>query len=285
MMAHLKTPMGTRAVSKLLSRKIRAIYKHTTWAVARHNTNEKKILFVFGASRSGKTLICESLEHDLRVKVFPETSELSGRDGQRLRFKEIPEIQKVFTRCSAPMIVVEAKVESQHAASLLQAFPGSKGIWVWRDFTDVVLADLRRFNSQRENLLPILNNDPTNWRSEHISDATRKLVRAHYSLEMTRADAAALFWYVRNVQWFEQKLDTQFPASLIRYEEFCQEPREVLTRIYRLMGCDLPGHHGTNAISTAFIGSREQLYIDSNIRAVCCALSNRLAASSADCFG
>jgi hypothetical protein len=248
------------------------------WSLHGGSGAEKRILFVCGAAKSGKTLLCDVLEQDIRVTVFREESAISGGDGNRLRFKPIPDVAAVFRRCATPMIVAEAKVESQNAASLLRAFPGSAVLWVWRDVAGAVAADLKRFKSQRENLLAILEGRALDWRGQNVSAATRQLVRARYAPDMPRADASALFWYARNVLWFEQGLDRSPAAMTISYEEFCRAPERVLTRIYRLSGMTPPRPNTAAQVRADKGGADVDIVLDAKTRALCAALAERLTA-------
>jgi hypothetical protein len=265
--------MWTRAAHRLASLR-RRIY----WSLHGAHRGQKRILFVCGAAKSGKTLLCNMLERDMRATVFREESALSGRDGNRLRFKSFSEVAAVFERCPTPIIVAEAKVESQRAAELLRAFPDARVLWVWRHFKGAVAADLRRFSSQRETLLAVVRGDPTNWRSEGVSPVTREVVCARYSPDLPRPDVAALFWYVRNTLWFDQGLDRSPSAYLVQYEEFCRSPDSVLRHIYDAMGLPMPMLDAGRSIDLSFLET-VPLDLRSDTEALCAGLVERLARS------
>jgi hypothetical protein len=272
-------PRVRRSVWRRALDKVAPLRKWIYWAICGAHRGPKRIVFVCGAAKSGKTLLCSVLDRDLRVTVFREESAISGRDGNRLRLKPTAEMAAVFERCPTPIIAAEAKVDSQHAASLLQAFPGSTVVWVWRHFEGAVAADLQRFSSQRETLLAVVRGDPGNWRSESVSAETREIVRARYSEDLPRADVAALFWYVRNTLWFDQALDRSSSALLVQYEEFCRSPDLVLHRIYDRIGLPPPGLHASRFINTSFLAS-ERLSLQPETRRLCSELAGRLEAGA-----
>jgi hypothetical protein len=258
-------------------RKLRHLRKHAYWRL--HGTRgDQQAVFVCGAAKSGKTLLCSLLDRDIRVALFREESELSGHRGHRLRFRPPAEIAAALARCPAAIVVAEAKVESQNAASLLRAFPGSKVIWAWRRFEGAVSADVQRFSSQRENLLAIVRGDPNDWRSENVSAETREVVLAHYAPDMPRADAAALFWYSRNVLWFEQALDRSSAALLVNYEDLCRAPALIIGRVYELLGTPVAGTDAGPLVHRSLVDAGADLVFHPDIQSLCSSLTDRLTA-------
>lgn len=274
-------PRVRRSVWRRALEKVAPLRKCVYWALRGAHRGPKRIVFVCGAAKSGKTLLCNLLNQDLRVTLFREDSVLSGRDGHRLRFKPFAEVADIVARCPTPIVVAEAKVESQHAASLLEAFPGSTVVWVWRHFEGAVAADLRRFSSQRETLLAVVHGERDDWRSERVSAETQEVVRGRYAPDMPRADAAALFWYVRNVLWFEQGLDRLPQAALVQYEAFCREPGAVLRRVYGLIGESLPPLRASDVVNASFLHT-EPVPLHPDIRRLCVELVERLSQSGPD---
>ena len=139
----------------------------------------KQILFIIGCQRSGTTLMTEILEKDWDVKVYPEHSPLSNQDRlDGLRLNPLPEVKRALDADRYPLVVLKPLVETQNADGLLEFFPRSRAIWMYRHYRDVANSNLKRFgmDNGRKNLSHIARNDITNWRAERLPQEVRDLV-------------------------------------------------------------------------------------------------------------
>ena len=60
---------------------------------------------------------------------------------------------------------------------------------------------------------------------------------------MNPYDAAALFWFCRNMHYLEGRLEDESVRDrvmLLRYEELVQNPEDVMRRVYRFVGQAVP---------------------------------------------
>ena len=160
-------------ISKLpnkISRKLFLVKKDIVQMLTMDN-KEKRILFILGCQRSGTTLMLEIFENDPRTKTFGEFSKLSSQDTKKkIRLNPLNLVEKDLQKERVPFIVLKPLVESQNASELLDYFEGSKVLWMYRDYRDVALSNLDHFshNNGYNNIKPILQNDPDNWRSEKV---------------------------------------------------------------------------------------------------------------------
>jgi Sulfotransferase domain len=199
----------------------------------------RSIGFIVGCQRSGTTLLTQLFDASWATKVFGEFSELSSADTRLgIRLNSLDDVAAVFGRARAPVIVLKPLVETQRVASLLAHFRASRAIFVYRDYRDVVLSNLKKFGSDNglRNLEPIVRGDASNWRSEKVSDQVRDVVRRFYSTGMTQSDAAALFWYARNRLYFDLSLDHRHDVFLCRYEDLVSKPGRMMADLYRFLG-------------------------------------------------
>jgi hypothetical protein len=230
-------------------------------------------------------MLTNCFRRDFRSKVYGER----GLAGQSLRLRPYDEIEQIIAQERATLLVAKPIVESQHALKLLSHFSESKAIWMYRDYRDVARSSLRKHGPQStmRNLRPIATlgrgepetgrpDDGHSWASEAISDRTRKLVARYFAEDMPIVEAKALFWYIRNMLYFEQQLDEHPRVTLCKYEEIVADPVRVMTTIYRFLGIQYPGDYIAGNIHRRSVGLGKQLEIKEEIEHLCKYLLNRM---------
>lgn len=237
-------------------------------------SQEKRILLIVGCQRSGTTMLGEVLAKDLRTAVLQEQSCITAE--QTLRLKPYAEANRLLHQLRAPFVIAKPLVETQWTRELLRDIKGSKALWMYRHFQDVVRSNVKRFHSQIEGLKSAVTGDPPTWRSERLSTDTRELLGRYFREDMRREDAAALGWYARNVLFFELGLDARDDVMLCKYENLVSVPDSEIARIYRFVGLPLPARSITNNIDQGSIGLGNKVEIAPGIRQLCEDLLNRL---------
>lgn len=253
----------------------KALYRHVRW----RNVQNRTIVFIVGCQRSGTTLMTELFEANRAAVVFGEFSRLSSHDKKEgLRLDPLPEVASVLSRVPAPLVVLKPLVETQHIQELLDYFKSSRAIFLYREFRDVASSDLKLFGAKNgiSNIRPIAEDEPCNWRSEHVSEEVRATVRRWYSPDMNCNDAAALFWYARNRLFFDLELDRRNDVYLCRYEDLTKDPSGMMERIYRFVGWsgDVPDIKAK--VHTDSIRKGDGLELSPEVRDLCQALLDRL---------
>jgi hypothetical protein len=225
-------------------------------------------------------MLLRLFERDFRATVFGEFGRLSqidaATDNERIRLRSLDQVEKVVQSIGSPLIVAKPLVESQRAGEILDAFPGSRAVWMFRNYKDVVSSDLKKFSSQIANLEPIIRRDPHNWRSEYVSDEVVAFIRKYYSPTMPPQDAAALFWWARNRLFFDRDLSSRSDLMLCSYDELVSNPHTGLQDIYELIGMDRPAADITRFIHAGSVGLGNDVVIDDAIDEVCQDLTTKL---------
>lgn len=139
-------------------------------------------------------------------------------------------------------------------------------IWAYRNMHDVVNSNLNRFSTQVETCRLLLEDDASDWRSEGVSAEVRALVAQHYHPEMSREDAAALFWYARNAIYLEQELENHPRVYLWNYDQFVREPE--INRLYDFLGVR-PAQLPLDNVSDKSVGLGQSLSIKPAIADAC----------------
>jgi hypothetical protein len=177
------------------------------------------------------------------------------------------------------LAIAKPIVESQNARELLGYFVEAKAIWMYRDYRDVANSSLSKFGpeSMMKNLRPMVHDQlGPHWASEGISEDTRAIVTKYFREDMLPYDAEALFWYARNVLFYEQGLDKHPRTMLCRYEDIVSEPQGVMRDIYRFIGYEYPGDHVVAGIHDRSIGLGRNAEVSQGIRDLCTALLQRM---------
>jgi len=246
------------------------------------------VLLILGCQRSGTTLVTRVLDRDPAFKVYPEQSPLTLFDvSEHLRLPAVPRVASRIAASRHPVVVLKPLVESQNAAALLSGLRGELatfgtrifGLWMFRHWADVARSNLARFGRDNgiRNLRRVMARRAGEWRSEHVSDETHRVVVEHFSESMDPHDAAALFWWVRNTHFFELGLADRRDLRTCRYEELVAEPERILRGVYRLMGRPFPGAHAVRGVSTASVGLGSGVAFSPGIAARCDEMLDRLS--------
>lgn len=249
--------------------------------LSKHGNSEKPktILFIIGCQRSGTSLMTRIFENDFKTKIYNERSVLSSDDkinGKRLN--SLDKVKKIIDNDRVEFVVVKPLVESQNANQLLEFFPNSKALWMFRNYRDVVSSNLKLFGIQRgiRNLKPIVLRESNNWRSEHVSEYTRDIINQYFSEDMNPYDAAALFWFARNRIFFEKNLDSSSAVGMCRYEDLVVQPKITMKNNYKFLGVEFPSEKILDDIKRSSIGKGDGVDISEEIDSLCRELLVRL---------
>lgn len=262
-------------------KRIRLAYKRAYQTVRFERGADKRLLFIVGCMRSGTTLMTRLFEADLRCRVFGEFSVLSSADKVHgIRLNPLPDLADIISRVPAGFIVSKPLVETQNLGTLLDYFPGSKGLFMYRRYADVAKSDLRKFGKRNaiENIRPIAEGSRSNWRSEGASAVVRDVVMQHFSEKMNPNDAAALFWFARNMLYFDLNLHSRADVFLCRYEHLIQRPESVMRSIYEFLGQACPDLAHTAQVHSGSLLKGADLEISAEVREVCERLQAKLDA-------
>jgi hypothetical protein len=205
---------------------------------------DPKLLFIFGCQRSGTTLLSRIFERDWFARSFREVSSVNrDEEKYRIRLKALPEVKEIIEQRPARLTVIKPLVESQRAIELLEFFPGSKALWIYRNYRDVAASNIARFGLQNgiDDVSQLLTAATDNWRSEFVPRDVYETLEKYFSKSMNPYDAAVLFWYARNSLYFELGLHKNPDVMLCRYESLVQKPEVVVPAIYGFVNAPFPG--------------------------------------------
>lgn len=256
-------------------------YKTIYQNVAFSRNDLKNILFIVGCQRSGTSLMTRIFFRDIRAKVYRESSILSSNDPFKLRLNSLPLVKKRISRDKAPLIILKPLVESQNIIKLLENFQESYAIWLFRHYKDVTSSNLKQFGIENgiNDLKPIANNQPGDWRSEKVTPYTRSIINQFFNEELSPYDASALFWFARNQIFYDLKLDENPRILMCRYEDLASTPASIVKYIYDYIGLPFPENHLTKEVHKRSVKKGKDVLLSPAIENLCDKLLGRLEES------
>lgn len=270
-------PKTLRKYSKKIEQKLFLEKKKMLQALTVPATRKKK-LFIIGCQRSGTTMMLRIFRKDLNAKVFGEFSKLSRHDPDKIRLNPLDQVKREIKKENAPLIVLKPLVETQHTKQLLKYFPDSKALWMYRHYKDVASSNLINFGQHNgiDDLRPIVEGDPYNWRSEGASPQVRKVVSKYFSENMNQLDAAALFWYARNSLFFDLNMKGNPSIMMCRYQDLVYQPVEMMQEIYSFIDFPFPDKKIVEDVSSSSVGKGQDIKLNPEIEALCQQMLDRL---------
>jgi len=244
----------------------------------------RQVLFIVGCQRSGTSMVTHIFEEDWDTKVYPEVSKLSSQDlPRKLRLNPLARVKAELDKDRAPLIILKPLVESQNTQLLLDYFPNSKALWLYRDYKAVARSHVNKWTGQNSirDLKAIVDQTPNNWRYENVSDALRDIVVQYFSRDIDGYDASALYWFVRNRLFFDLQLDQEPRVMLCRYETLAQHPVRIMKKIYDFIERDFPGSRIVAEVNVDAVDKGRDINLAPAIDQVCRNLLAQLDAISA----
>jgi len=142
-------------------------------------------------------------------------------------------VTHLVRKSRAEVVLFKSILNSQNARALLDSYEGSKAIWLFRPYPDVVNSNLKRFKSHFKDLDEMLNApDMAGWRVENVPGDDIELIRKYHGRAVSDASARALLWYLRNRLLFHQQLDVDSRVLIANYDNIVTNPKESFARIF-----------------------------------------------------
>lgn len=232
----------------------------------------KLITFIVGCQRSGTSLMNRIFEKDFGTKVYGERSKLSSLDlEKRLRLNPLDLVKRDLEKDKVGLVILKPLVESQNIVDLLNYFPGSKSLWMFRGYKQVVSSNLKRWGMRNgiNNLRPIVKEETNNWRSQRVSTETRSLICKYFHEDMNPYDAAALFWLARNRLFFELDLQRNPNITLCKYEDLILHPHTTMRKVYAFLGKNYPSDRIVSMVNANSLGSGKEVWLSPDVENLC----------------
>lgn len=232
-------------------------------------------IFVFGAQRSGTRVPLVALDRHPDVMTFNEGS-APYFDGVLLR--DLDEVDRRLARSPFPWVVLKPICESHRAAELVERFPGSLAIWIYRRWPDTVASAVAKWSSGVEavRLLAEHPHDGAGWRAGGLSQARLDLVREVYRPEMSRPAADALLWYLRSSLFFDLGLSARPDILLVKYEDLVVDPQRHFPGLFGFLGIPFEPAYVSDVYSSSVKPRRSPEGVPDRVLKLCDDLQSRL---------
>jgi len=240
---------------------------------ARMSAGKKRVVLVAGVQRSGTTMMMEILERSFETEVQqrrdPRADDGHGRvtlDALHERIRSMRASQYVFK------VLRELHLVRQ----LLDEFAPARCVWMLRHYEDVVNSHMLLWDGMPRRIGEIVDDrhGAAGWRGHGMSDETHAMVSQLFHPDISNASAVALFWYFRNVLYFEQQLEREERVRLVRYEPLVADPQRQFAELFAFLGLRYSERISKPVFSTS-IRKQQPPDIEPPIRTLCASLLDR----------
>jgi len=191
-----------------------------------------KIIFIFGCQRSGTTIIQKLISLNTSVKFYGEGDPPYFHNSDSKKHHRIMPTKKIndyLNKESLDVVVIKPLYESHIANQLINSHADSRGIWVFRNYLDVIDSHLHYYNyNVLDYVSPLFSDDGSSWLNEYISDDIRKFIKQFNLKEISEPNAYALFWIARNSLYLNVVENKNI--LLVNYEKLITSPEIQITR-------------------------------------------------------
>jgi glycosyltransferase involved in cell wall biosynthesis len=238
---------------------------------------KRRVGFVFGCQRSGTKMVMWVLEKHPKIRIFQENHASAFHDFQ---LRPDPVIRALIATSPAPIQVFKPICDSHEADRILDRFPESRAVWIWRDADDVANSAVKKWaDHQREVVDAVAAGDleTWGWRTARLpADVVADIQRVHRP-DLTAHEGALLFWYLRNQFFFALGLDRHPRMRLVHYRPLVETPREAFPALLEQLGAEFDPAIVAEVHSSS-VGKSNPPAASAEIRALVDALQARLEA-------
>ena len=269
--------MSETSLNERIKRKVGRAVKTSRQVLRNLATSERqpaRAMFVFGAQRSGTTITGKVLGRSSHIISYLEGNP-HAFDGMVL--KDDATIVKLVEDSPFPYVLFKPICESHRAAELLSLFPGSKAIWIFRNFRDMANSGVKKWGHGRRNLKDLAegNLEAASWRAGGLTPEKLAFVRKFYHDEMIPHAAFSVLWYIRNGLYFDLKFHEHPDILLVKYEDLVTQPTVYFKRAFDFIDCPFEEKFVEDIFDTS-IGKHPFPEIPEEILARCEELQHKL---------
>ncbi len=230
----------------------------------------KTPLFIFGCPRSGTNMLTFTIAKDKRIELYLYTDEEAFSD---FRLKNKKTIDRLIDKSNAQLIVFKSILNSQNAKEILETYPNSKAIWIYRNYKDVVNSMIIQFPDDKP--IEEIIEGKQSWKTEKISIKDRNELKKICNTKLNEHEKRSLFWIIRNNLLYKDKIEKSSKLFLTEYEELVNNPKKEMERIFNFLGLTF-NPRITKEIHTRSIKKNKFPKIKEEIRRECEKLMEKL---------
>lgn len=226
--------------------------------------------------RSGTNMLLDCFDSCLAAETFNETDSEAFVDYE---LRDLQVIAALINRSRATHAVFKPTADTNRAAEIMDAFPGSRSVWIYRRYQDAVNSAIEKWHQHNEYLRVVLEEpERARWRTRNLSSRDIELVREHYGRGLSEPSARALIWYLRNAPCVNERLDARPDLLVVNYESLVSDPASELRRIFEFLELPFQDRY-LRHISTGSVRKAADPAVDAEIERLCSELTARLDAA------
>lgn len=266
-------------ISRRIRRKLPRVLKsarHWARAAVSGGRPRTRVVFVVGSQRSGTRLPIQIMDQSPDIATYSEGT-APFFDGVLL--EPLDRVRRLVARSAAPVVALKPICETHRVHELLDSFPGSKAVWIFRHYEDTVASASVKWTSGRDVLrrLAVRDFKAASWRAGGLSEQRLALATRLYYDDMSLHEANAVMWYLRNALFFDLDAGSRPDVLLVRYEDLVASPQQHFARVFDFIGTPIPAA-AVNAIRSSGRARRPFPDISREVSSLCEELHQRLLA-------
>ena len=267
------------SLRRRLERKLpRALKAGRQWirALVAGRPPRTRVVFVVGSQRSGTRLPLEVMDYSTDIATF---SEGTSPYFDRVLLQPLDHVAAQLRRSPARVVVLKPICETYRVNELLDRFPGSRAVWIFRHYEAAAHSASVKWHSGPESVRRLAMRDlkAAGWRAGGLTDEKLDLVKRLYREDMSIFEANALLWYLLNGLFFDLRADRRQDVMLVRYEDLTAHPRERFADVFNFIGVPMPDR-AVDGIKRSRGSQRVLPEMDAEIRGLCEDMHARLLA-------
>lgn len=192
-------------------------------------------VFVLGRQRSGTSMLMYLLEMHSQTEIYDEADR--SPVFRRFRLAGDEAVERAVEQSRAPVVCLKPICDSHLATRLLERFPGSRAIWIYRGFADAARSAVVMWEAADRALRRVCRGEGDGgWFEEGLTPATLEVLRRIYRDDMTPFDCTCLGWWARNRLVLEQHLAERPEVYLLRYEHLVEDVEPKTRELFAFLG-------------------------------------------------
>lgn len=207
------------------------------WSAA-HNCSPNAIpIYVVGLQRSGTNMLFGAFANTPEAEVYNESANSRAFFNWALRDDDV--LRSLIESSRHRCIVFKPLCDSHRVVHLMEGLGvprRGRSVWIYRDFADRVRSVFGHWPERTDSFGQRIANGFRGLETGGLSEERLAFATRFDPATMSRASGAALFWYLRNILFFDLELDQRPDVALISYDRFVLEPARFMTQL-----CDFAG--------------------------------------------
>lgn len=197
-------------------------------------------VYLVGVQRSGTNMLARGIGARPEVEVHNENDRSAF---QRYKLRDDEVVRSIVEASRHRLVLFKPLCDSHRVDRLLDDLgttqPG-RAIWIFRDVDARARSAVAKFGDSNLAVLRDLAQGEglERWQVQRLSDSSRALIHDLAGEDLSAESGAALFWYVRNMLYFELGLADRDDVRLASYDDFVRSPETTMAGLCEFLDLD-----------------------------------------------